>query len=251
MDEHKEKDIRYYADIAEVYDYLTLEPRKHLTEILFKDIDKQIQPARLMIGLGCGTGQMLCRYGHLFEKKIGVDHSREMMDQAESKPALKHTKTTFIHSDIDGFLDTFTGEQPDFISIVGFLHHLEKSELASMLSKINKILPRGGWILIAEPILSESVPKLVSWINARSILIERLSEVMPADTEDPDEAPLEELDLLRTIDDAGFKRKLTVKGYEIFHINYPPSLWERAFLSAVSFFYGKKKGNVVAILAQK
>lgn len=74
---------------------------------------------------------------------------------------------------------------------------------------------------------------------------------MPADTEDPDEAPLEELDLLRSIDDAGFKRKLTVKGYEIFHMNYPPSLWERVFLSTVSFFYGKKKGNVIAILAEK
>lgn len=148
MDDHKEKDIKYHADIAEVYDYLTLEPRKCLTEILFKAIDKQIQPAKLMIDLGCGTGQMLCRYGHLFEKKIGVDHSREMMEQAESKPALKGANTTFIHSDIDGFLEAYTGEQPDFISIVGFLHHLEKSELTSMLSKINKILPGGGGFLL-------------------------------------------------------------------------------------------------------
>lgn len=251
MSSHREKDIKFHADIAAVYDYMTLEPREFLTELLFKKIDKQIHPSNLMIDLGCGTGQMLCRHRHLFNKQVGVDHSREMLDQAEAKPDLNNEKITFIHSDINEYLGTYTGPQPDFITVVGFLHHLEKQELALILKKINNLLAKGGQILIAEPILSAEVPKLVSWINRNSILVDRLSEAMPAHAEDPDEEPLEERDLLKAIEEAGFRRKLTIKGYEIFHLNYPPKLWEKFFLRLVSFYYGKKNGNVVAILAEK
>ncbi len=251
MSSHREKDIKFHADIATVYDYLTLEPREFLTELLFKKIDRKIRPSNLMIDLGCGTGQMLYRYRHLFNQQVGVDHSREMLDQAEAKSDLDSEKITFIHADINNFLGTYTGPQPDFITIVGFLHHLEKQEITLILKKIHNILITGGQILIAEPILSDRVPKLVNWINRNSIIVDRLAEAMPVHAEHPDEAPLEEHDLLMSIKEAGFKRKSTIKGYEIFHLNYPPKPWEKFFLRLVSWFYSERNGNVVAILAEK
>jgi len=42
-----------------------------------------------------------------------------------------------------------------------------------------------------------------------------------------------------------------IKGYEIFHLNYPPKLWEKIFLRTVSLFYGERNGNVIAVLAEK
>lgn len=251
MNSHREKDIKFHADIAAVYDYLTLEPREFLTELLFKKIDKEVRPSNLMIDLGCGTGQMLCRHRQLFSKQIGVDHSREMLDQAKTKSELNNEKITFIHSDINKFLGEYIGPQPDFITIVGFLHHLEKQELTSILKKIHAVLVQGGQILIAEPILSDEVPKLVGWINKNSILIRRLAKAMPDHAEHPDEEPLDEHDLIKSIEEAGFNRKSTIKGYEIFHLNYPAKVWEKLFFRLVSFFYGEKKGNVIAILAEK
>lgn len=32
-----------------------------------------------MLDLGCGTGHMVMRFGHLFEKVVAVDHSAEML----------------------------------------------------------------------------------------------------------------------------------------------------------------------------
>lgn len=251
MSSHSDKDIQFHADIATVYDYLTLDPRKFLTNILFKKIDKQIKSSNLMIDLGCGTGQMLCRYKQLFNNQIGVDHSGEMLEQAREKPELSSEKTVLIHSDIDKFLGEYTGPQPNFVTIVGFLHHLQKQELTAILKKIHTILVQGGQILIAEPILSVSVPKLVSKINENSILVERLKTSMPDHAEHPDEEPLDEQDLIKSIEEAGFSRKSTTKGYEIFHLNYPPPIWEKAFFRLLSLYYGTKKGNVIAILAEK
>ena len=174
-----------------------------------------------------------------------------MLDQASAKPELENEKVTFIHSDINKFLREYTGPQPDFITIVGFLHHLEKQELALILEKINNILILGGQILIAEPVLSDSVPKLVGWINENSILIDRLKSSMPEHAEHPDEEPLDENDLIKSIEEAGFHRKSTIKGYEIFHLNYPARIWEKFFFRILSLIYGEKKGNVIAILAEK
>lgn len=191
-----------------------------------------------MIDLGCGTGHMLSRHQHRFHKSIGVDHSQEMLDQAQAKPELSSEKITFIHSDIESFLNTYIGPQPDFVTVVGFLHHLEKHELTLILKRISNFLVSGGQILIAEPVMSSEVPKLINWINGKSILHERLSRAMPAHTEDPDEEPLNEDYLFKSIDEAGFERKLTTKGYDILHLNHPAKFWERLFLRFVSLIYG-------------
>ena len=251
MTDHREKDIKFHADIAAAYDYLTVEPRELPIELLFKNIDRQIRPSHLMIDLGCGTGHMLCRHNDKFQKVIGVDHSREMLDQAEAKPDLKQEKISFILSDIDGFLDAYTGPQPDFVSIVGFLHHLEKHELTQILKKIHNFLVAGGQVLIAEPILCAKTPQLVTWINSKSILNKRLAKAMPPHTEDPDEEPLVEHDLIKSINEAGFQITSTNKAYDIIHLNYPPKFWEKIFFRLVSFLYNGKNGDVIAILAGK
>ena len=67
---------------------------------------------------------------------------------------------------------------------------------------------------------------------------------MPDQAEHPDEEPLDEQDLINSIEVAGFNRKLTTKGYEIFHLNYPPHLG-KGFLQTAKFvlWYEERKCN--------
>jgi hypothetical protein len=123
--------------------------------------------------------------------------------------------------------------------------------LSRILKRVFNILVVGGQVLIAEPILCAKVPRLISWINSKSILNRRLEKAMPPHTEHPDEEPLDENDLIKSIDEAGFHIILKNKGFDIIHLYYPPQIWEKIFIRLVSFLFGNENGDVIAILAEK
>jgi ubiquinone/menaquinone biosynthesis C-methylase UbiE len=252
MSEHKDKDIQFHAEIAAVYDYLTVEPREYANELLFREIGKQINPGNLMIDLGCGTGHMLDRYGGRFANNIGVDHSSEMLAQARHKLARSGRTISLINSDVDNWLDDYTGPLPEFVTAVGFLHHLEKEELKSAISRFYQLVAPGGRLLVAEPIYARRTPNLVEKMNSNSILNDRLIAVMPAGAEEPDEEPLHEAALLEALDESGFHRVVTNKGFDVLHRQYPPGLTEKIRIWFLMNFCGpRKQGDVIAILAEK
>lgn len=192
-DPHAQKDKRFHAEIAKIYDYVTVEPRQYPNELLFRPIDKRLKGGRLMLDLGCGTGQMFLRYAHLADRIIAVDHSREMLAvAAEKAKAAGLSKVNFIEQDVSEFLSLNQNLKADLITCVGVLHHLEPDQLQALLAQIATLLAPGGQIVIAEPVYSSKVPAMVSERNQKSILIKRLAECMPPGAVDPDEAPLHE-----------------------------------------------------------
>ena len=251
MDPHKELDKAYHAKIASIYDYITNEPRAYPNELLFRPIDKHVPNVQTLVDLGCGTGQMFLRYKDRAEKIIAVDHSGAMLAEAKRKAAQQGLQNvTFIQRDLDDFLATNTALRADLVTCVGVLHHLEQEGLSTFLNAVFGIVKPRGYLLVAEPIYSNSVPSLVHERNSRSILVDRLKECIPPDTQDPDEEPLRESSLLTAIAGAGFKIVRKTKGFELFHVTEPISQYEKLIIQWIYWRY-RDRGDVVALLLGK
>lgn len=251
MNSHKEKDKKFHADIAGVYDYITNEPRQYPNELLFRPIDKLLKPANLLLDLGCGTGQMFMRYRHLTQRVIAVDHSREMLEVAARKAKSAGLgNIDFIEQDLDEFLALNHDFRADLITCVGVLHHLDQDGLEDFLIKAASMLNPSGQIVIAEPIYSSSVPKIVAARNSRSVLIERLKESMPSEAADPDEEPLHESKLMQSITRTGLEIREVSKGFELFQQKYPAGLIDKAVIWLIYWKY-RGHGDVIALLLEK
>lgn len=250
MDDHKEKDLQFHAQTAHVYDYTQVEPREIANEILFRKIVKKIKPGALMIDLGCGTGHMMVRLQPRFDAIIGVDHSDAMIAEARKKSRLDTPAISFIQSDVEAFLASYTGRQPQLISIVGFLHHVEKDDLYRILERAFEMLLPGGQIVIAEPIKTDKRSRLIEHVQKRGILHKRCKEAMPADIEHADEEELDEAVLIEAMVSSGFEISETARGHDICHWNDPPAFWEKPATELLQFMC---RGNeeVIAILADK
>lgn len=250
MDAHAEKDKQYHADIAAVYDYITNQPRQYPNELLFRPIDRRIRPAKMMLDLGCGTGQMLFRYGHLADQIIAVDHSREMIEQARKKAATRGwNHIEFVVQDLDVFLDLNPDLRAGLVTCVGVLHHLEQQELDRFIKRVAGLLPAGGQLVVAEPVYAENVPEVIRSRNARSILVKRLAECMPPETEDPDEEPLHESSLINSLEKSELTLSEFSKGFELFHVSDPLSPLEKLIIRYIYWRY-RERGDVVAVLAE-
>jgi ubiquinone/menaquinone biosynthesis C-methylase UbiE len=250
MNDHAEKDKQFHAEIAPVYDYVTVEPRDLANNILFKPFGALIRKGKLMLDLGCGTGHMLLRYRGRCAKQVGVDHSPEMLEIARKKLTAAGSDVLFVISDVEEYLEGFSGTAPDFITCVGFLHHLQGDELNEMTGLIHDVLAPGGQLLIAEPIHGPGAPRVVSWLNSKSILVQRLAESMPSGLEDPDEEPLLEDDLLESLRSAGFSIVKTNKGIDVFPITEKSGPLDKALIWLQCRLF-RRAGDVIAVLAEK
>ena len=234
-----------------MYDYITNEPRQYANELLFKPIDKLVKPAKIMLDLGCGTGQMFLRFSSKVSQIVAVDHSQEMLAVAEEKARKEGVRhVNFVNQDIEEFLNINPSLRVDLITCVGVLHHLNQDGLNHLLKKLTAILNDSGQLLIAEPIYSTSVPKIVEARNQKSILIPRLAECMPSETSDPDEAPLHEYALKEAVKRSGLCTQKISKGFELFQMTYPVSIIEKLIIQAI-YKRWRSVGDVIAILLEK
>jgi len=250
MDNHAAQDKRYHALIAEKYDYITNEPRQYPNELLFRPIDRRLRPARTLLDLGCGTGQMFIRYAKLAYKIIAVDHSKEMLQVARRKANSRGISSiTFCEQDVHAFMKLNRHLEFDLITCVGVLHHLKPVEMKGFLRSLRALMAPKGQCVIAEPIYSRSVPKIVANRNSKSVLHDRLKASMPAHVVDPNEEPLEEQALLETIDKVGLKISHLSKGFELFHVTEPISLWEKLIIKGIYWKY-RRQGDVIALLLE-
>lgn len=251
MTDHAEKDKAFHAQIAPVYDYLTNEPRAWPNELLFRPIDRRLPAFERMLDLGCGTGQMIGRYGMLARRVVGVDHSRPMLAEAERKYRRRlGDRLELVESDVGEYLRHFSAPPPDFITCVGFLHHLQPQKLWEMLARIHEILAPGGHLLIAEPVHQPRTPRFIDRWNRSSILMQRLRESMPPAAEDPDEEPLDEATLFDALGRQGFRTLRVSRGFELFHHSHPVSLMERLLIRGIYAVF-RHRGDVMAVLARR
>ncbi|MDX1381219.1 MAG: class I SAM-dependent methyltransferase [Xanthomonadales bacterium] len=249
--DHAGKDIEFHRRVADIYDYVTHEPRAYPNDLLFAPIDRALKPGGAMLDLGCGTGQMVIRYGRDFESVTGVDHSPDMLAVARKKAdARRWTHARFEKADLHEWLAT-DQKSYQLITCVGVLHHLEPDELAETLAAIRTRLADGGQAVLAEPVDDSAHPE-PAWVqrwNRKSALVQRLDETGFWHIEEPDEAPLALTDFRAAIAGAGLRTQVESRGWELFPRRLPPGPVERMFLRAAQAISGQH-GNTIALLVE-
>jgi SAM-dependent methyltransferase len=245
-DEHFDKDIAYHAQIAGEYDQIITEPREYPNDLLFAPLDPHIAQGKRMLDLGCGTGQMILRYGERFDSVIGVDHSPEMLAQARSnisKRGLEDVK--LVETNLFDFLASDEGSY-DFVSCVGCLHHLPLESIPRVFELVSARLHKEAVFLLAEPIdvnLDALPPEIEDW-NAESIMKDRAYTV---EVEDPEEAPISQAFLRANLAKHDFRIVAESRGWELFPHHWPPSDGDRKTIRALHDKYGET-GNILCLV---
>lgn len=215
---HSEKDISYHNYIASQYDRVVVDPRWASINALFRPILRHL-PAqrRRMLDVGTGTGHMLRRYAALFENVTAIDHSSAMLAQArETAGRLGLRNVEFALSDAQVYLDDVR-EPYDFISCVGFLHHLQPSALVDLLTSAGRALDANGVVVISEPIrTNDAEPGAIAWWNRTYRTRPEAYEEESGAPQDPDEEPLDLLHLREALRKSGLHVVGEGRGWEIF-----------------------------------
>jgi len=223
------KDSDYHDSIAGEYDQVVLEPREFATRRLFAPALRELArhaPFGQMVDLGCGTGHMVRRLGHLATRITGVDHSAGMLGVARRRATETGlAQASFVQCDLEAFLAEHP-DHADLLTAVGVLHHLDADGLERVLTATFRSLRSGGWLLLAEPVADGPIvePAAITRWNQRSLAAGR---DYAAAAEDPDEAPLPPALLRSAITRAGFTPVLERRRWEVYNHSARPGLFER------------------------
>ena len=243
---HDQRDLAYHEAIAPEYEQVVNAPRAFANDILFSVIDPLVRPGERMLDIGCGTGQMLVRFGARYRRAIGVDHSAAMLKVARTQLAAARIDAQL---ECASLLEYLGGAAPgfDLVSCGGCMHHLERAVIDELLAHVARLLHPEGVFLYAEPVRvsPETLPAEVAQWNARSIAIGLGYSVA---AEDPDEAPMELAWLEGAIAKAGLRTIGLSRGWELFPHAMPPTLEDRASIWRLHHQYGAN-GNVYCAVA--
>jgi len=244
-DDHYKKDIAYHAQIAGEYDRIITEPREFPNDLLFAPLDPHIVKGEGMLDLGCGTGQMILRYGERFDSITGVDHSPDMLSQARLNVDARGLKDVqFQEANLFDFLESDQGGY-DFVSCVGCLHHLPLESIPRVFELVRERLNAKAVFLLAEPIdvNLDALPAEVADWNADSIMKERAYSEEP---EEPEEAPISQNFLRSRLAEYGFRIVAESRGWELFPQHWPPSDDDKKRIRELHEQYGET-GNILCL----
>jgi ArsR family transcriptional regulator len=105
-----------------------------------------VQGARFAVDLGCGTGELLAGLREKVDFAVGVDSSRNMLDQAEKLFSRNKTNVELRLGELE-HLPLENGEA-DLAILSMVLHHLAKPEKAA--AEASRILKKNGIFIIAD-----------------------------------------------------------------------------------------------------
>ncbi len=246
---HAALDREFHQKTARDYDRVVHDPRRYPNDLLFAPLVEGIPRAGRMLDLGTGTGQMIGRLGPRFDEVVGVDHSAAMLAEARAATH-EHAdgSVTLIEADVLEWSGQ-THDPFDLVTVSGMLHHLRPPDLPGMLRNIRRLVKPSGRFLVAEPIDCASLHDSPGWLDRwnRKSVAARRAYSKPA--EEPDEAPLPEGLLERSLVDAGFTIEASRRSVEVFPHHLPPSLVDKAFIRFVQWRF-RNTGYVLALLAR-
>jgi SAM-dependent methyltransferase len=243
--DHSERDRAHHEAIAWEYERVVNEPRALGNQALFSNVPNMLKSRRSMLDLGCGTGQMIDRFGALFDSATGVDHSPAMLQVARAKPAGK--KAQYLQNDVMHYIHNCE-EQFDLISMVGFLHHLKAADAVQVIKDARRCLSANGLLLIAEPMDFDALdePKTLTWWNQ---VFRSQFQGYKTHAEDPDEAPIPEVTIRSWLSDSGLKVLHARRGWEIFpRFNAD---WRDRLLIPILDRFCRRRGVVGLFVASK
>lgn len=239
-------DRQYHDTIADEYDETVVAPRAFVNDLIFSELIGlgSVPADSRVLDLGCGTGHMLLRWAQRYPEVTGVDHSAGMLGVARRAVARREfANISLIEAPVEDFLQ---GATPGYaaISAVGFLHHLQADERASLFSHARRLLAPGGMLIIAEPmdVPPDVPPDIADW-NRKSPIM-RTGYSMPV--VDPDEAPLDELEFRSAIREAGLSCAAEIRSWEIYNHSRSPG-WLERFRMRRLFRQHRGKGGVLAM----
>ncbi len=236
-DTHSLKDIGYHDDIALQYDRVIVEPRWSAIDSLFRPVWRQLPQRRdAMLDLGTGTGHMLRRYARHFRRVVAVDHSTGMLEVARTTAQRTGLQgIELVAADAFQFLQAET-RRFDWITCVGFLHHLQPAQLTRLFGMLRERLEANGRLLISEPIAVDAQePALIEQWNRRYRLHPHAYSVA---AQEPDEAPLDLDQLHAALASAGLTISAQGRGWEIFPRHRPERWIDRAAIRTLHAAFG-------------
>lgn len=211
---HSLQDRAHHDLVAEHYDALVNKPRQVLSDRIFAQIGSLIpKSGHAMLDLGAGTGHMTVRFGNRFKEAVLVDHSEGMLRQASRNTASVPTRVQIRQEDALEFIAK-TKEQFELITCVGFLHHLQANELATLFRSVRGALAPGGSVVLAEPVMtSVAEPRAIQRWNQPSMpTLRKYLALAPA----PEEAPVELPVFRHIIAQSGLTLVYERRAWEIF-----------------------------------
>ncbi len=247
--EHFEKDRRYHEMIAQQYDSVVVSPRKVTNDILFKQFSEFVKPGQKMLDIACGTGHMIMRYAKHFSEVIAIDHSKAMLAQAQRKIMEENLQyVNLIEQDVLTYLSNEKEEYFDFVSCVGFLHHLPSEQIPGVVANIFRLIRKSGVLLLSEPVKIQEnlIPKMIREWNHNSLAIGAHYSI---DVEEPDEEPLDPIFFIECVNKVGLLLKAQ-RSFEIFPHHSPANYWDILAIKLMNKIYGRA-GNVMTIASRK
>jgi ubiquinone/menaquinone biosynthesis C-methylase UbiE len=125
-----------------------------------------IKNNQTIVDIGCGTGNYLEHLKGLDIKKIGIDGSKVMLDQARKK--LLSAETELILADLNKQIP-LKNEIADVVICINVLYTLQNPK--NLLAEIYRILKYGGTCILVNPIPSAGlVPHLKYHVHKSGFL---------------------------------------------------------------------------------
>lgn len=249
--DHFQRDRAYHDRTARLYDEVVIEPRRFANRLLFAQVERFVPRGGAMLDLACGTGHMLIRYGERFERSTGIDQSRGMLEEVERKlEPHRLERIELITAEVFDFLAT-DRRTYDFVTCVGFVHHLPVELYGHLLDQIRPRLSCDGVLMLAEPVvtIAKAPPVLVQRWNERSVMRERARLLANAETESV-EAPLPYETFAGVPMERGFRRLCLARGWELFPHHLPEWLSDRIAIRLLDALYGRSGSIVLLVLAR-
>lgn len=138
-------------EISTGYSFLLVASRAIAGRRVFMKDYSQIQPGNRVLEIGCGPGTNL-EFMPEGTQYTGCDYNAEYIEFAQKK---YRGKATFVCLSVDDLPAANLGEF-DVALVIGVLHHITDDQVRAMAKGAQKVLRKGGSLLVWEPCWTET-----------------------------------------------------------------------------------------------
>jgi tRNA (uracil-5-)-methyltransferase TRM9 len=216
---NKDTTNKILSEIEEGYD-LIADKFSSTRAFMWRDLDfikDIVKSTDKILDFGCGNGRLAGYLNNKYEKYIGLDVSRKLVDIAKKK--YSGSKTEFIKLSHNFQKLPLEDKSIDIIISIAVFHHFPSREYALKIAKeLNRVLAPGGkiiitvWNLWQEQYLKFHQKSKNEWIDAE-IPFKSGETIF-----DRYHHPFKIEELKELFKEAGFKALKTKKGFNLLYI---------------------------------
>jgi len=111
------------------------------------DVIKNCKESKLVLDVGCGTGDLVCEIAKTGINAIGIDFAQDMVDVALTQAREKQLKNA--HFECCSIFDySFSKQKFDVISANGFIEYISQAELNDFFNLVYEALAPNGSLIV-------------------------------------------------------------------------------------------------------